>query len=283
MWTIPKPDIRARATFDICIEGIRDLNLKERLLGIRQQIDDADADFDLRGLAGELYTIAQSNEVVGVAGAITAGEMVALYERHMARQKSRGRATYDKIMVGAAHGQCPFCGHLPVSTLDHSLGKAEYPVLAVAAINLIPCCKDCNHKKGTAAALTPETQFLHAYYDNLTADRWLYAEIVQGSPPGATFFVHAPVQWDDITSQRVERHFRLLELAKLYSSQSGRQLQNIRHSLSKIYDAAGAPAVRADLLERSESCSEVTINSWEGALYDAAAQNAWYCDGGFRV
>ncbi len=283
MWTIPKPEISARETFDICIEGIRDPNLKARLQGIRQQIEDADTDFDARGVASQLYAIAQAANVVGVAGAVTADEMVKLYERHMARQKSRGRATYDKIMVGALHGQCPFCGHLPVSTLDHSLGKAEYPVLAVTPINLIPCCKDCNHKKGTAAALTPETQFLHAYYDDLTADRWLYAQIVQGSPPGATFYVNPPAHWDGVTAQRVNRHFRELELASLYASQSGRQLQNIRSSLAKNYDAAGAQAVAEDLIERSDSCAQVTVNSWEGALYEAAANDAWYCGGGFRA
>lgn len=283
MWAIPKPQISARETFDTCIEGIRDPQLKARFVGIRQQIENADADFDLKGLAGELYTLAQANEIVGAAGTVTADEMVKLYERHLAKQKTRGRPIYDKIMAAASHGQCPFCGHLPVSTLDHSSGKAAYPALAVSPVNLIPCCKDCNHKKGTAASLTPETQFLHAYYDDLTADRWLVAEIVQGSPPGAIFSVNTPVGWDGITAQRVIRHFGKLELAKLYASQAGRQLQNIRHSLSKIYDAAGEEAVCADLLERAESCGEVAVNSWEGALYEAASQNNWYCNGGFEA
>lgn len=283
MWTTPKPDISARETFDTCIEGIRDPHLKARFEGIRQQIEDADVDFDFRGLASQLYAIAQTDNVVGVSGAVTADEMVALYERHLARKKSRGRAIYDKIMAGALYGQCPFCGHLPVSTLDHSLGKAEFPALAVTPINLIPCCKDCNHKKGTTTAVTPETQFLHAYYDDLTADRWLCAQIVQGSPPGATFFVNPAANWDVITTQRVSRHFQELELANLYASQSGRQLQNIRSSLSKNYTAGGSTAVRADLLERSESCAAVTVNSWEGALYEAAANDVWFCNGGFRA
>ncbi|MXP25635.1 hypothetical protein GRI39_06215 [Altererythrobacter indicus] len=281
MWTITKPDIAALETFDICIEGIRNPALKARLEGIRQQIEDADADFDIKGLAGQLYMIAQSADVIGVGGAVTADEMVNLYKRHMSRQKSRGRTIYDKIMAAAAYGQCPFCGHLPVSTLDHFHGKAEYPVLAVTPVNLIPCCKDCNDYKGTAAALTPETQFLNAYYDDLTEDRWLYAQIIHGSPPGAIFSVIPPAHWGAVTTQRVARHFRELNLAKLYSSQSSRQLQNIRSSLSKNYAAGGAAAVQADLLERSDSCNVVAINSWEGALFEAAANDGWYCGGGF--
>ena len=185
-------------------------------------------------------------------------------------------------MMAAAHGQCPFCGHLPVSTLDHCLPKAKHPALAVTPVNLIPCCKDCNHNKGTLGPNSSETQFLHAYYDDLTADRWLFAEIVEASPPGAVFFVSPPDQWDDSTAARVQRHFDELKLARLYASQAGRQLQNIRRSLSNILDAAGTIAVRDDLIQRSQSCAAVGVNSWDGALYEAASQSDWYCNGGFR-
>ncbi len=135
----------------------------------------------------------------------------------------------------------------------------------------------------TSGPNSPETQFLHAYYDDLTADRWLYAAILEGSPPGATFHVDPPEQWDDATSARVRRHFERLKLARLYASQAGRQLQNIRRSLSNIYEASGADVVSADLLERSLSCADVSLNSWDGALYEAASQSDWFCNGGFRA
>jgi len=281
MWTIPKPELTARDTFDICIEGISVAETKLRLEGLRGLIENAEQAFDQRAAATELHLIAEANVIAGEDGDVSAKEMEQLYDRHMARQKSRGRDTYDKIMMTAAHGQCPFCGHLPVSTLDHSLPKARHPALAVTPFNLIPCCKDCNHNKGTLGPNSAETQFFHAYYDDITADRWLYAEIVEGSPPGATFFVRAPADWNAATSARVQRQFSALKLGKLYASQAGRQLQNIKRSLSKIYEAAGLDAVREDLEDRSESCTAVSVNSWEGALYEAASQSDWYCDGGF--
>lgn len=282
MWAIPKPEITARECFDICIEGISDANKKARLEGMRQCVEEAENEFGNRAGSIDLHLIAEAAEVIGVSGNVTMKEMKNLYDRHMARQKSRGRTIYDKIMMAALHGQCPFCGHLPVSTLDHSLPKALYPALAVTPINLLPCCKDCNHNKGTAGPDAAETQFLHAYYDNFTTDRWLYAQILPGSPPGATFSVIAPDNWDAVTVARVSRHFSMLKLGKLYASQGGRQLQNIRKGLSLIYEAAGADAVRADLVLRAESCADVSINSWEGALYEAAAENQWFYNGGFR-
>ncbi len=117
----------------------------------------------------------------------------------------------------------------------------------------------------------------------MTADRWLYAEIIEGSPPAARFVVKAPPKWEDRIATRVRNHFNKLHLAKLYASQAGRQLQNMRRALGEIYDAAGVAAVREDLERRFRSCRDVMVNSWEGALYDAAAGSVWYCDNGFRA
>jgi hypothetical protein len=281
MWTIPKPELNARETFDTCIEGISDAEKKARLEGIRDQIEYAEEAFDQRANDIELHLILEANAIVGVNGNVTAKEMEQLYDRHFARQKSRGRDLYDKIMMAAVHGQCPFCGHLPVSTLDHSLPKARHPALAVTPLNLIPCCKDCNHNKGALGPNSAETQFLHAYFDDITADRWLYAEIVEGSPPGAIFRVQPPAHWGASTTARVQRQFVELKLGRLYASQAGRQLQNIRRSLDNIFQAAGLATVREDLNDRSKSCAAVSVNSWDGALYQAAAQSDWYCDGGF--
>jgi hypothetical protein len=200
----------------------------------------------------------------------------------MVRAGSRGNGIYNAIKMSAPHGQCPFCGHLPVSTLDHSLPKNVFPALAVTPVNLIPCCKDCNHKKGSGGPKVQDEQYIHAYYDDLSEDRWLYATIVMQSPPSAIFYVDGPRRWNDLTRARVKWHFDNLQLSNLYASQAGRELQNIRRLLSRLYDAVDARAVAEHLKEKSASCEEVTLNSWQGALYEAASESEWYCEGGFR-
>jgi len=279
MWAIEKPDISALETFDTCTAGIVTADLKHRLQGIRGAIQAGEKIFDDAAETATLYLIASTSHV----GAVTAREMEMLYDRHMARSKSRGRAIYDRLMIAAEYDMCPFCGHRTVSTLDHSLPKALHPAFAVTPINLIPCCKDCNHAKGTQSPTTEEDQLLNAYYDDVTADRWLYAAVVEGSPPAATFSVEPPDDWEEEIGTRVKNHFAKLNLAKLYASQAGRQFQNMRSALGEIYDAAGVDAVREDLYRRFRSCTNVMVNSWEGALYQAAATNNWYCDGGFRA
>ena len=279
MWTIRKPNISALDTFDTCIAGIKTTVLKQRLKNIRGIIELSENDFEAASRSSSLHLIASTSNV----GSVTAKEMENLYDRHMARSSSRGRAIYDELMIAAKHDLCPFCGHRTVSTLDHSMPKAAYPAFAVTPINLIPCCKDCNHAKGTKSPSAASEQMLNAYYDDLTEDRWLYAEIVEGSPPAAKFFVRAPCNWENGTLIRVENHFAKLQLGKLYASQAGRQFQNMRRALGEIYDGADAEAVREDLERRFRSCQEPMTNSWEGALYQATAASNWYCDGGFRA
>jgi hypothetical protein len=279
MWTIEKPNISALDAFDTCIAGITTPGLKQRLQHIRGAIEAGETNFDDAAETSSLYLIASADNI----GAVTAKEMEKLYDRHMARSMGRGRAIYDRLMIAAKNDMCPFCGHRTVSTLDHSLPKADHPAFAVTPINLIPCCKDCNHAKGSRSPATEEDQFLNAYYDDVTAGRWLYAKIIEGSPPAATFLVDTPDDWEDEIATRVENHFEKLHLAKLYASQAGRQFQNMRRALGEIHDAAGVDAVREDLERRFRSCSEVTVNSWEAALYQAAATSDWYCDNGFRA
>jgi hypothetical protein len=186
-------------------------------------------------------------------------------------------------MLATWYGQCPFCGHRDVSTLDHCLPKANHPALAVTPINLVPCCKDCNHKKGNFSATSKNDQFLNPYYDDICGDAWLFADIVQTSPPGATYSVRAPSNWSVETSARVRNHFVRLELEKLYASQASRELQNVRHALGRVYEAAGPDAVRDDLHRRYEGYSANSVNSWQCALFASAMSNPWYCNGGFRA
>lgn len=280
MWTIPKPNVSAVDCFNTCIGGIRSADLKARLEAVRGAITAAEAAFDQAAANTDLHLIQGAADVGGV---VTAKEMKDTYDQRMAKGGSRGRDIYDQLMIAAKGDLCPFCGHRSVSTLDHCLTKTQHPALAVTPINLVPSCKDCNHEKGAPQMSGKADQLLNAYYDDIENDLWLHAEIVQGSPPGARFFVIPNANWDAVTVQRVSNHFDTLKLAKLYASQAGRQLQNMRGALGEIYDAAGPVAVRDDLLRRHRSFSQIQVNSWEAALYAASSGSDWYCDGGFRA
>lgn len=281
MRTVQAPQITALELFDTCVAGISSAEARGRLANIRDQIEDAETDYGEKALLSVLHLIAEADTILSVHGNVESLEMQNLYDRHVARKNSRGRAIYDRIKAAADFGQCPFCGQLPVDTLDHALAKARYPLLAVTPINLIPCCDRCNKKKGNAPCDEAEAQYLHAYYDDITNDRWLHAEIVETSPPSARFSVQPFDGWDDVMAARVARHFDTLKLSGLYASAASVELQNKKLLISRIHDAGGHEAVSNHLMAEFESSLASNVNSWQTALYQAAAQSEWYCDGGF--
>lgn len=280
MWKISKPTMSALDCFNTCIAGIRDVALKDRMESIRPFIEASEMEFEVAAANVDLHLITTSSTV---GGFVTASEMKKTYDQLMVRAGSRGRDIYDQLMLAAQGDTCPFCGHRNVSTLDHSLPKSQYPALAVTPINLVPSCKDCNHRKGSLVLRAKGDQLLNAYYDDIEDELWLYSEIIHGSPAGARFFVRVNPAWDGITAERVNNHFNILKLGQLYAAQAGRELLNMRGALAEMYDAAGVEAVRDDLLRRHRSFSQVRTNSWEAALYAAAAASDWYCDNGFRA
>lgn len=109
MWKIEKPQIAALEAFDTCITGITNAELKQRLLNVRGQVNKAEKRFDSAAQNAKLYLVPSAKKV----GVVTGKEMENLYDRHMARNKSRGRAIYDRLMIAAPFDQCPFCGHRP--------------------------------------------------------------------------------------------------------------------------------------------------------------------------
>jgi hypothetical protein len=276
MWTLPRPTISARVAFRAAISRVADPNLKARFETVEEMIVGASNDFEIAAAATRLHTLAL---VDSVGGWVTNREMTTLYDRRLARKGSSGRPIYDAIFAAAK--RCPLCGHGTVSTLDHHLPKAHYPALAVAPLNLVPACSDCNKNKIDIIPLVNEEETLHPYFDDVEDDLWLVAEVVETTPVALRFAVRPPDNWDDTMSARVHRHFRMLNLANLYGAQAATETANIREYLSNLFNDGGAVDVQAHLSEMADSCASHRVNSWQTATYRALSANGWYCNGGF--
>jgi hypothetical protein len=279
MIRIDRPIHTAGDVFTICVSRVQDVQLKARLEQVTQSVVDASAEFDDAATHTRLHQVVRQNLVGGL---VTQAEMEAVYTQRMAKKDGPGRAVYDALFTSAPQGKCPLCGHRTVSTLDHHLPKAHYPALAVAPLNLVPACSDCNKLKLARVPANANEEGLHPYFDYIDGDRWLSAEVVQVRPAALKFFVDAPAHWDAILKSRVERHFRTLGLGRLYSSEAADELLNIRHQLRTLHDNGGAAVVRVELGERAQSCQQVRRNGWRTATYHACANSHWFCNGGFR-
>ncbi|MFJ4518444.1 HNH endonuclease [Streptomyces sp. NPDC088816] len=215
---------------------------------------------------------------------MTTQEMIAVYTNRMAKKQAAGRPIYDDLILAAKDGRCPLCGQRPVSTLDHHLPKTLYPALAVDPLNLVPSCADCNKLKLDVTPRSSEEETLHPYFDDVEHDSWLKAEVIEVAPAALRFFVDPPAAWSPTLIRRARLHFKTFGMASLYASQAAQELGNIKYYLTQLYEVGqkrGAQRVQDHLAEQAESRRRAHINSWQSATYQALADSAWYCDGGF--
>lgn len=272
------PNVDARATFEHCAGGVRDKDLQERLTQVAPHIGAAAAEMERAGRAKELESIRPTADVEGL---VTAEEMSKLYGGHMVPARSRGRSVYEQILMGAPSGWCPLCGCRSASTLDHYLPKAHHPALALAPPNLVPACKDCNHTKGDVSGDTYGKGTLHPYFDDVEAEIWLVASVVETKPAAVVFCVERPDAWPTELGARIINHFDAFALGRLYAAQAAEEITNIRHELAVMEVSGGKDAVRLELGVRAAGRTAVRANSWQAATYRALSDSDWFIEEGY--
>lgn len=278
MLKLDRPQRSARECFVACISRVREPALRARLEGVEDAIAASSDAYEAAAAAQALHQIARD---ATVDGAVSRAEMEAVYVQRMAKKGAPGRAIYEELISAPAHGRCPICAQRSVTTLDHHLPKAHYPALAVAPVNLVPSCSDCNKAKLAGFPRTAADVTLHPYFDDVDAHRWLFAEVVETRPAALRFFVDAPEELGDLLMQRLKNHFLAFDLARLYAAEAAEELLNIRYQLNLLDESGGADDVWAHLADEAESRRRGRLNGWRTAAYEAWAESDWFCGGGF--
>jgi len=278
MWPLNRPTQAARSTYTTCISRVRDARLAARLNAATASVTTASVGFDRAAQGGTLHTIATH---AIVPPDLTTQDMEKVYTQRMAKIGAPGRDIYDEIFSSSPHGRCPLCTQRSVATLDHYLPKARYPALAVAPLNLVPACSDCNKAKLASIPTRAEEFPLHPYYDDLGDQIWLHAQVVERRPAALRYTVIAPVGWSATLTARVENHFRILRLGALFASEAAEELVNIRHQLVTLHAADPAAGIKKELESRANSCAVGRPNGWRTAAYRAWHTSDWFCEGGY--
>jgi len=279
MRSLPRPNFNTAVVIDACINSIQDPDIRNGLTQISGTLVLSEADYIMRGTGMALFSIPQSPTVGGIVSGAT---MKRVYASTFVKS-SRTRAMYDALKAAPENDMCPLCAQRTVSTLDHYLAQSLHANLTIVPANLVPACAECNKNKLDRQPANAADQSFHPYFDNFDDDRWLWAQVVVGSPAALTFHVTQPMLWDAVKLERAQRHFSAFKLAALYASHAGVELTNIRFSLSTIAERGSAEDIRAFLLDRAASARHANLNSWQTATYDALVNSAWFCEGGFAA
>jgi hypothetical protein len=276
-----EPDqIELAALYSQCVAQKQDALLRARLTIAMPVVTAGAAQYEARGTATSLHGF-QSEEMP--SGGATTDDLVNLYETTLARQGASGRWAYDRIMLSAPGGRCPYCGQLPVNVLDHYLPKRPNGVLALVPKNLVPCCRDCNTAKLDRVAWNEASQPIHPYFDDFDDAQWLQALVLEQGGIILEYFVADVPQWSAMKQARAQHHFKLFKLSKLFSTEAATELVNIKHRLIKLHAERGPDAVQHHLCEEADARAAAFVNSWQTAMYRALATNRAFCEAGFHA
>lgn len=277
---IIKPTLSVETVFEDCISTFTDTALVTRLQSVSTHIQNETNNYDALALTNDIYQI---NSTAMVNGIVTKDDMVKVYGKKLVPKKEGGRIHYEYLRSLAKHNICPLCNQRTVTTLDHVLGKKDYPTFAVSPINLIPACIDCNKIK--SASYNPdssEEEILHPYYDDISNEQYLVAIVNEESPASIIFNIKSSTP-ETVMEKRLKVHFELFNLDELYIANSAKYLADISFRLNNLYTSSGKDAVKEYLQEEFESRFNNNKNSFETAFYEALYKSDWFCDGGFRI
>lgn len=283
MKRLSKPIFTGGEVYDACVNNISEQSLNDRFVAAKTDVMTKANEYEVKASTHDLYLLPASawgkGWQISVAD-LTKAELISLYEDHLLEKKTLGRQYYDKLMMLAPLGKCPFCGFGHASTLDHFLSKSRYPTFSVLPFNLVPSCKDCNTGK-KSAALTKSTQLPHPYFESalVETDVWLFAEVLHSNPATVIFFAKPPAGWQQDLTDRVKTHFKDFHLASRFSVEAASELVSICDTVSflKTPDERKEHLHQVAQIERSSR-----KNSWKAALYEALDESDWFQQIGYQ-
>jgi len=278
--TLPIPSLESTTVYLACISRVRKRQLRRDLESIVDVIEEDALTYEQLSQSKNWYLFNESENVNGI---ISKEEMEKVYTNRMAKIDAPGRRYYDQIIESTPFNICPLCAHRTVEQLDHYLPKAKFPSLVVLPINLVPSCEKCNKVKLDEKPNNSEQQILHPYFDDVTGHQWLFAKVTKTSPASFVFFVRDVDAFNDELNKRIRHHFSTLKLNRLYASQAGAFVEDIKHRLNDLYNRAGMNEVRNYLRDEETTRRLINVNSWQRAMFQALSNSTWFCDGGFRV
>ncbi len=285
MKKLTTPGFNELDLFDACISEMDEVT-RQAFTVNRPQIQAAATDFAIHSATRtwcQLPRARHGHREDIIAGNLSKGALMDLYDESVVKSKGRPRDIYDLILV-AAQGRCPYCADIGTArTLDHYLPKAKFPGLSVHPHNLVPACRDCNTDAGAGFPTSENLQPIHPYLDKdcFFLERWVQAEVIRCEPVVVRFFASPPVHWPDIDQQRAKQHFTDCNLTDRFSSQVAGELSPLilqRKSTLAVFTSAQFEAHLRIIADDAT----LLLNGWKRTMYLALCESDWFCSADFN-
>jgi 5-methylcytosine-specific restriction endonuclease McrA len=276
------PAIDFRYAFGECVNGVGSAATQQNYMQNVTTHVQIEQQYSQLAASGDLFGLPRFQSGPGldqvVHGQLRRSELTKLYTQYLVPKGKPARVIYEELKV-TANGKCPFCGDIGhVTTLDHFLPKANFPIYSVCPNNLVPCCRDCNSEKLNSYATTKGGQTLHPYFDanHFFSTQWVTASVIPGDPPVVEFHVSPPQNWSADDQQRVTSHFDEYLLAEKFGREAAADLPETMHMRRTIMHNLSQQEFSDHLLERSANL-HFPVNNWRRVMFSALGQSPWFC------
>lgn len=166
-------------------------------------------------------------------------------------------------------GLCQYCGILKPKTYDHYLPVSIYPEFSALAINLIPCCKDCNGKKHNYWKENGNRGIINFYIDNIPNSQFLHGNVVfvYGIPHIQYQLRNPNNNIDPSFYDIVLKHYSRLQLFELYKEESTDELSEIIRIFKIYLENPSLESLRTNIItDALQLQSQFGINYWRAIL-----------------
>lgn len=177
--------------------------------------------------------------------------------------------------------KCPYCTLSRANTTEHILPKDDYPEYAIDALNLLPCCSECNSAKGSKVRdENGNPLIINFYYNKLPETQYLYVRLLEDEKGYIDFeyYLDNPDhQLEEPMFQLIKSHFEKLGLIEKYEEEAIANYVEIENSLKSSASECGVKKCLNDLRSNTlEDAREYGRNHWKVILKLALADSEWY-------
>lgn len=113
--------------------------------------------------------------------------------------------------------------------------------------------------------------------------RWLWAEVIDEYPISVRFHAKPDSDLDSELAERIKNQFAALHLSELFSIVSAPDIAQKNKTLERVFGGNNPVPVESYLREIAKDAFQNDENSRQGVLFEALADNNFYCSGGFST
>lgn len=179
--------------------------------------------------------------------------------------------------------KCPYCTLSRANTTEHILPKEKYPEYAIDALNLLPCCSDCNSLKGEKVRdENGNPLIINFYYHQLPEVQYLFVRLIEDKNGCIDFeyYLDNPTQAVDKSMfQLIQNHFEKLGLLSKFEEEAVVNYTEIENRLKSSAFECGVEKCLKDLENNAlEDAKEYGRNHWKVILKLSLAESKWYAE-----